>query len=318
MKIKAPRMKSWHWLCDMILIFFQDCCCLQVQAWTTLHCCCQGEIQTRSKIISISIQLPKNIFQVVNRYFIIGWPRPSPSGTDRCWPQAARGLPCPASPQPTKKTTTNIQDSSPNPNLIHSSSFYHQRSPTCYRLPWLRQRPTCWPQPSPTEWTVTFSGLPWLKLARTPLPPPSPLPTPTFSLPHSQTPLPTCSLLLSPTPRLACLELLSPGELPGSSWSPRSPGATSVKTVMMIFVAFRSREDTLATALTAAKPNLLKVALTKATPELLATALEVSSELGFPTNWKRQRCKKKEKLRKVGPKGRDCPKCSTSSELKND
>ena len=37
----------------------------------------------------------------------------------------------------------------------------------------------------------------------------------------------------------------------------------------------RSREDTLATALTASKPNLLKVALTKATPELLATALEV-------------------------------------------
>ena len=37
----------------------------------------------------------------------------------------------------------------------------------------------------------------------------------------------------------------------------------------------RSREDTLATALTASKPNLLNVALTKATPDLLATALEV-------------------------------------------
>ena len=37
----------------------------------------------------------------------------------------------------------------------------------------------------------------------------------------------------------------------------------------------RSKEDTLATALTAAKPNLLNVALTKATPDLLATALEV-------------------------------------------
>ena len=39
----------------------------------------------------------------------------------------------------------------------------------------------------------------------------------------------------------------------------------------------RSKEDTLATALTAAKPNLLNVALTKATPDLLATALEVST-----------------------------------------
>ena len=43
----------------------------------------------------------------------------------------------------------------------------------------------------------------------------------------------------------------------------------------MVISLARSREDTLATALTASKPNLLKVALTKATPELLATALEV-------------------------------------------
>ena len=43
----------------------------------------------------------------------------------------------------------------------------------------------------------------------------------------------------------------------------------------MVISLARSREDTLATALTASKPNLLKIALTKATPELLATALEV-------------------------------------------
>ena len=43
----------------------------------------------------------------------------------------------------------------------------------------------------------------------------------------------------------------------------------------MVISLARSREDTLATALTASKPNLLNVALTKATPELLATALEV-------------------------------------------
>ena len=46
-----------------------------------------------------------------------------------------------------------------------------------------------------------------------------------------------------------------------------------MKVVMVLFT--RSREDTLATALTASKPNLLNVALTKATPDLLATALEV-------------------------------------------
>ena len=55
----------------------------------------------------------------------------------------------------------------------------------------------------------------------------------------------------------------------------------------MVISLARSREDTLATALTASKPNLLNVALTKATPELLATALEVilqgalKSKMGF-------------------------------------
>ena len=52
----------------------------------------------------------------------------------------------------------------------------------------------------------------------------------------------------------------------------------------MVISLARSREDTLATALTASKPNLLNVALTKATPELLATALEVILKETFKRN----------------------------------
>ena len=52
----------------------------------------------------------------------------------------------------------------------------------------------------------------------------------------------------------------------------------------------RSREDTLATALTASKPNLLNVALTKATPDLLATALEVILQ-GAPQKRKKTNAK---------------------------